>query len=119
MELIIKDHNYVPGSISFASGFLGPQGDVGFFMEADFNKAKEIIKALIKNDREINRVEMGLDGDWGINSMVIYEDQKYYEYDCYGTSMWAEPIIVVYFDSGFSESYAVWKTKGKTQKAIS
>lgn len=58
--------------MSFLAGFLGPRGDVGFFMVADYEKAKTIIQNLISAGREIEAVEMGLDGDWGENSMVIW-----------------------------------------------
>ena len=35
--------NYIPGSISFAEGFMGPRGDVGFTMLLDRKKAKSIV----------------------------------------------------------------------------
>ena len=54
--------NYIPGSMSFAEGFFGPKGDVGFFMEADYEKAKEILDKLIKSGRKVTSAEMGLDG---------------------------------------------------------
>ena len=42
--------NYIPGSQSFAEGFLGPKGNVGFIMLVDEKKAKKIIEELKLED---------------------------------------------------------------------
>ena len=109
----VKEKNYTPGSMSFAEGFYGPKGDVGYFMIADWCKAKAIIKKLIADGRNIERVEMGLDGDWGENSMTVWEDGKFMKYDCFEGSKWAEPIIIVYYKDAPSEVYSVWRKEEK------
>ncbi len=43
--------NYTPGTTSFVDGFLGPKGDVGFFMKADNEKARKIVSDLLKNGK--------------------------------------------------------------------
>src|SRR5687768_11537117 len=97
--------NYYPGSISFSEGFLGPKGDVGFFMVADQTQAHNIIKSLIAQGRNVTSAEMGLDGDWQENSCTVYEDGEYEDYDAYDHSQWAEPILIVNFSDGPSETY--------------
>ena len=59
--------------------------------------------------RNIERVEMGLDGDWRENSMTVWEDGKFMMYDCFNGSKWAEPIIIVYYKDAPSEVYSVWR----------
>lgn len=99
--------NYIPGSISFSEGFLGPKGDVGFFMVADQEQAHQIIKSLIDQGRKVTDAQMGLDGDWSCNSCTIYEDGVYSDYTEYGSSTWATPILIVNFSDGPSETYPV------------
>ena len=43
-----SNKNYTPGTMSFADGFLGPKGDVGFFMCVDNEKARKIVSDLLK-----------------------------------------------------------------------
>lgn len=106
-----KTLNYIPGSQSFADGFLGPKGNVGYMMYADYGKAKEIIEALLQTDRSIVDATMGLDGDWDCNSTVIW-DGEFHEYDSHGSSIWAAPIMIVTFKDSPAEMYPVWsKTK--------
>lgn len=109
--------NYYPSSISFASGFLGPQGDVGFFMVADQQQAHDKIKELIKGGRNVTGADMGLDGDWRENHCTVYEDGQYLDYDAYGSSQWAEPILIVHFSDGPSETYSVWTREEKPKKS--
>ena len=104
-----KAQNYRPGSMSFADGFLGPKGDVGFFMIADMDKAKEIVNELLKQGKDILDVEMGLDGDWGVNSECIWSNGKFFDYDAYNNSCWAAPIIIVNYADGSNEAYDTWK----------
>jgi len=102
--------NYVPGLMSFAEGFLGPKGDnVGYFMLVDESKARKIIKGLLKEGRNIDFAELGLDGDWRVNSTAIYQDGKFYKYDSYGGSGWATPTLIVYFKDAPNEAYPCWK----------
>ena len=54
---------------------------------------------------------VGLDGDWGCNSMVIWENGKFEEYNCHGASVWAEPIMIVNYKDAPSETYSVWKER--------
>jgi len=103
--------NYVPGSVSFAMGFLGPprsiKGEV--FMLADEQRAKRIVKRLLKEGRQIERAELGLDGDWRENSTAIWEGGTFHKYDAYEGSGWATPTLIVYFKDGPSEAYESWK----------
>ena len=108
-----KATNYIPDSIGFAEGFLGPKGDVGFFMVADWGKAKSIIENLLEMGSDISDVQMGLDGDWNENSMTVYEDGVFTEYSCYEMSQWAEPIMIVNYKNSPSETYSVWRRKEK------
>jgi len=78
-------------------------------MVADWDKAKSIINDLIWGDRTVCQVEMGLDGDWGCNSMTVWEGGEFSEYDCFRGSLWAEPIILVIFEDGATDAYSVWK----------
>lgn len=112
-QLEVKAKNYKPGSIGFAEGFMGPKGDVGFFMVADWNKAKAIIEKLLSEGRNIESVEMGLDGDWDVNSMTVWEDGEFTEYNCYGHSQWAPSIIIVNYKDAPSETYEVWTKESK------
>ena len=107
------EKNYMPRSISFAEGFFGPRGDIGFIMYADYERAKHIIDTLILQGRSVCHAEMGLDGDWHENSSVIYRDGEYHEYDAHKYSQWAEPILLVFFNDGPSEKYSVWNKKEK------
>lgn len=109
MNLQPKYKNYLPKGISFSDGYYGPRGDVGFFMKADFQKAKKIIQELISNGKDIDEVEMGLDGDWNENSQTIYKDGEFYQYQMYGVSVWAEPIILVEYNDGTNECYDCWE----------
>lgn len=113
-NLEVKAKNYKPGMIGWAEGFMGPKGDVGFFMVADWDKAKAIIEKLISEGKNIDEVEMGLDGDWRENSMTVWQDGEFTEYDCYGSSQWAEPIIIVNYKDAPSETYSVWKREAKS-----
>jgi hypothetical protein len=109
VKLKVKAKNYRPGAISFAEGFLGPKGNVGYVMVADWKKAKYIINKLIRQGRNIEDVEMGLDGDWNCNSMVVYENGKFTKYTEYSHSTWAEPIMIVNYKDAPSEAYSVWR----------
>lgn len=107
--------NYTPKSMSWADGFNGPKGNVGYFMDADENKAKLIIDQLIKDGRKINYVEMGLDGDWRENSDMIYSQNEFHSYNSHPSSCWAKPIIIVYFHDGPSEMYESWSRDEKSK----
>ena len=121
-NLKAKATNYVPESISFSDVYLWGLikqvsklniPHLGYIMMADWDKAKAIIEKLISDGRNIERVEMGLDGDWGENSMTVWEDGKFVKYDCFNGSKWAEPIIIVYYKDAPSEVYSVWRKEEK------
>jgi len=115
MDLTPKETNYYPSSMSFAEGFLGPRGDVGFIMKADFIKAKEIVNELIKTGRQVSYADMGLDGDWDVNSERIFDDGSFInEYTTYDHSQWAPTILIVCFTDGPSEMFHVWKKEEKS-----
>lgn len=101
--------NYVPGSMSWADGFLGPRGDVGFFMKVNENKALKIIKTQIKQGKNIERAELGLGGDWKCNNTTIYDGNKFHKYDSYYGSRWATPLLIIYYNDAPSESYECFK----------
>jgi hypothetical protein len=103
-----KYKNYTSGSMSFASGFLGPRGDVGFMMNADWEKAQKIINNILKKRSDVEYVEMGLDGDWNENSMTVWENGEFTKYDCYDASQWAEPLLIVNYKDGSNEAYDCW-----------
>jgi hypothetical protein len=113
-NLEVKAQNYKLGSIGWAEGFMRPKGDVGFFMVPDWDKAKSIIENLISEGKNIDEVEMGLDGYWRENSMTVWQDGEFTEYDFYGSSKWAEPIIIVNYKDAPSETYSVWKREAKS-----
>ena len=98
--------NYIPGSISFAEGFLGPKGDVGFQMIFSLSKAKKIAKEL--EEKNIEEIEAGLDGDFSVNSCVIFDKKGWYKYDAYAISQWATPIILVKFKERPMEAFECW-----------
>lgn len=103
-----KRLNYIPGSISFSAGFLGPRGNVGFQMVYDHNKAIEIIDQLKSDNRKITSKTVGLDGDFQENNSEI-NDAGELEYDFWQKSTWAEPILIVNFEDAPSETYSVWR----------
>lgn len=112
--LKVKAQNYCPGSISFADGFLEPKTGVGFSMIADMDKAKEIVNELLKQGKDILDVEMGLDGDWDVNSECIWSKGVFFNYGSYDNSYWASPIIIVNYADGSNEAYDSWKKSDDT-----
>lgn len=108
MELESKGLNYKPKSISFAEGFLGPKGYVGFQMVADEERAKKVIDKLNSDVRIVKSAELGLDGDFIENSSIIYKNGKFHPYTAWRSSQWAEPILLVKFNDGSSEDFLCW-----------
>ena len=108
--------NYTPGTISFAEGFLGPKGNVGFFMNVDNEKAKQIVSELLKNGKKIKSADLGLDGDFSINSTVIYHGEKFYDYNAYEGSQWATPILIVNYEDGSNEMFECWFRENESKK---
>lgn len=112
MEKENYDINYIPKSMSFSAGFMGPMGDVGFMMKLDRDKAKKIIKSIIKEKHKIINAEVGLDGDFHQNSMEIFDGKDFQDTDSlFDSSIWAEPILMVYFKDQPSRKYSFWKKK--------
>lgn len=103
-----SNKNYTPGTMSFASGFLGPRGDVGFFMNVDNEKAKQIVKELLNKGKKIESAKLGLDGDFSENSTTIYDGNQFHDYDAYEGSQWATPILIVNYKDGSNESFECW-----------
>lgn len=106
-------YNYIPGSMSFGEGMLGPKGDVGFIMEYSDSKARAIIQQLLDEGRNIVEAMAGLDGDWNINSCCVFDGKDFHEYDVHEGSQWATPILIVIFSDADSEMYEVWDKKEK------
>lgn len=105
--------NYIPGSMSFAQGFMGPRGDVGYFMNFSQDKAEAVVKKLLSEGRKITEAYGGLDGDWNENNSVIYDGKEFHKYDAYSGSQWATPILIVNFEDGSSEAFEVWDRENK------
>jgi len=103
---------YKPGTMSWMAGYAGPQGDVGFMMEADYSKAQKIIEERLAEGRNIALATMGLDGDWECNHTVVYEDGAHYDYKAWHHSGWAIPTLVIEYADGSEEVVEVW-TKGE------
>ncbi len=117
--------NYTPGSISFAAGFLGPRGNPDApFMLVDSEKANGILTEILSSGKDVDYAELGLDGDWSENSVIIYEDGEWQEtavrdpdlpvgkggeYDIFHGSSWATPTLIVYFNDGPSLAFECWK----------
>ena len=113
MKKLSLGKNYVPESMSFLEGFLGPKGDVGFEMHFDYDKAKKIARHFKKED--IKEIEAGLDGDFEINSQVIYENNKWTdEIEFFDYSVWANPIILIKFKNKPTEAFECWKKQKYT-----
>jgi len=106
-------NNYIPGSISFADGFMGPKGNVGFFMKYSHEKTKEIINGLLSKGRKITQASAGLDGDWVENNCTVFDGKDFIEYDVWDSSTWASPILIVDFSDGPSETHEVWTKEEK------
>ena len=103
--------DYTPGTESFAEGFMGPKGNVGYTMYFSMSKAKKMAKTLT----HVREITAGLDGDFGENSEVIYEKGEWNKLSyMYDHSIWATPIIIVKFydkPKGVkipSEAYECW-----------
>lgn len=105
--------NYIPGSMGFAEGFLCPRGDVGYFMKYSHDKAKKIIGELLEAGGNIVEVQAGLDGDFRENSCTIFDNEGFHDYECWGKSQWAEPIMIVNYSDKPSETYSVWEREEK------
>lgn len=117
MELEIKAKNYTPQSITHDYSLMKEKYEIidkgGKLMIADYDKAEEIIKLLLKNGKNIDTVSMGLDGDWSWNSEVIWREGIFYEYKECNYSLWAEPIILIHYKDGTNEAYPCWKNELK------
>lgn len=103
--------NYKPETMSFAGGYLGPKGDVGFTMVYSETKMREAIEKLLSEGQKIKFAVAGLDGDWGVNSSVVYDENGFKSYILYDRSQWAIPILIVTFEDGSTESFEVWNKK--------
>jgi len=95
-------------SITFAEGFLGHRGDVGFQMVVDYERAKALIKNEIKAGKVIKRATLGLQGDWFENNTIIYDGKRHYKYDCHGDSQWAIPTLEIIYSDGSEKSMEMW-----------
>lgn len=109
MEIKSLGKNYKPGTQSFADGFLGPKGDVGFSMIFSYEKAKRIVESFGSDN--VAKVIAGLDGDFSENSQEIYNGKEWVEkrdLDFYRNSIWATPIILVEFKDKPQEAFECW-----------
>ena len=101
--------NYIPGSMGFAEGILtGVARSAGktIWMNVDTENARSIVERKKKNGRDVTHAELGLDGDWGENSDIIYDsDNGFCEYGAYHGSRWATPTLIIFYNDGPSEAY--------------
>lgn len=103
--------NYIPGSMGFAEGMMGPKGDVGYIMMFSMKKAKKIVKTL--SIKTIDNIDAGLNGDWVENHCIIYDKDGWHDYDAWGGSQWATPLIIVNYKNKPSETFECWFKKEK------
>ncbi|HCM34148.1 hypothetical protein [Chryseobacterium sp.] len=108
----LKAKDYYPQSMSFGERFLGPKGNVGFIMYVDNAKAYSIINHLISIGKKIEYAELGLDGDFEMNSTTVFDGNKFVPYNGFECSQWAEPILIVYYSDNSNEAYSCWYKKG-------
>lgn len=122
--------NYIPGSMSFAAGFLGGRSGRGVDMLVDEEKAREIVRGLLAAGRPVTKATLGLDGDWRENSTIIYgpdpwademerkpDAEGFRPYDAYRGSYWATPTLIVEFSDAPSEAYECWRTEKADHEA--
>lgn len=110
--------NYTPDSMGFAEGFLAGWRCDGKtdLMIFSYRKAKKILDSLAG----IDRAEVGLDGDWKENRDVIFEDgkiKKEKDLYFYRESLWATPILMVWFKSKPQEVYEVFTVQKQRKKS--
>ncbi len=102
--------NYTPKSMSFMDGFFcdGKKKGKTVKMTVDEEKAMQIINDIRSSGRNVVRAELGLDGDFSENHTVIF-DGEFHPYDAYYGSLWATPILMVYYAHGTNEQYECWR----------
>ena len=113
----VGKRNYIPGSMSFAAGFMGPPISARDkpLMLVDEAKAKELIEDRLSAGRKIERVQLGLDGDWEQNNTVVYDDGGFHEYDSYTRSCWATPTLIIYYYDEPNEAIECYKEENECQ----
>lgn len=104
--------NYLPVSMSFADGYRGAKGDVGYVMRFSLRKAKAFVRG---KEAGIHRVVAGLDGDFTVNSAVIFEGGEWIKPGkwrrlkrFYRRSTWATPIILIEYEDRTTEAFECW-----------
>lgn len=108
MKLKLLGQDYIPGTESFAEGFRGPKGNVGFTMAFSMRKARLIAKQ-VGEGTTIREITAGLDGDFGENSEVIYDENGWHKPSyMYEHSIWATPIVIIKYTDRPSEAYECW-----------
>lgn len=86
------------GYTSFSMGFLGPEAVGGWRGEQrtfDYDRGRELIKSIIKDDPECV-ISLGLREDWNNTSGFIYDNGTIQNDYFYLSSCWATPIINVW-----------------------
>lgn len=71
------------------------------------NIAKEIATGIGLDN--IESIVGGLDGDFDTNSCNIYSNGEWKEYDVDPGSLWAKPIILVYYKNGETEAFGCYE----------
>ena len=105
------EESFQPESTSFAVGFAGPQGNLGYTMIADKDVAKKLIISTKKRRNKVVSAEMGLKGDWGCTSWNFY-DGKDFEFDGgHDNSIWATPLLKLKYKDGTHQWFECWYKK--------
>lgn len=104
---------YVPGSISWNDGWLGPpEGSKSFLMYFDMAGARQLELAVYSEEYplSISKIVAGLDGDWEINHDTIYTlEEGWSSYEAWDSSCWATPIIQVHLSNGRVLTFECWE----------
>lgn len=91
-----KEINSIPGSMSFAAGFLGPKRVDKVHHYTDYKELLEFLNNLDYDN--VDYIDIGLAGDMDCTGGTLYANNKF-DKNCYfyDNSCWAEPCIVVYY----------------------
>ena len=95
-DIVRKEINNIPGSMSFFDGLRGPPK---IDKEHHYTDYKELQSFLINLDySNIDYIDIGLAGDMELTGGTLFSGKKFNE-DCYfcDNSCWAEPCIVIYY----------------------
>jgi hypothetical protein len=100
--------NYYPTAKYLVNASTRPSNGYGFFKEFDVELIVKILKTL--DFTNIEKIMIGLDGDWDYNSQEITQNFKQDDLNIYHGSTWADPTMIVYYKGKRPpEAYKVYK----------